>query len=112
MAKKKDLHPNEGYFQYIDPVLGLIDIPQPKDVALEKKKKDKQPKVYKTKHLFRYTGCLFQFGKLVASNFDASTYAVSEKQARNNILFQAKKFLNLVPSAKVELEHDYLELIN
>ena len=74
-------------------------------------KKDK-PKVYKTKHLFRYTGGLFQFGKLVASHFEASTYAVSEKQARNNILFQAKKHLNLVPSARVELEHDWLELLN
>lgn len=44
----------------------------------------------KEKKLYTYNGGVLSFGKIVTNNYKAQTYAVSEKQAANNILFQFK----------------------
>lgn len=57
----------------------------------------------KAKQLFCYQGGVTSFGKEVCRNWRAATYATSEKQAISNLLFQARRALNLAPNAKLEL---------
>lgn len=51
------------------------------------------------KDVYTYSGPVKHWNKTVISNFDATTQAVSEKQAINNFLYQVKKRLNLSVSA-------------
>ena len=50
-----------------------------------------------------YDGPIMVFDKCVASEWKAATTAVSEKQARNNLTYQAKQYLGKVTSARVTL---------
>lgn len=47
---------------------------------------------------YSYCGDVYQYGKVVLHKFKATTFAVSEAKAKQNILFQAKNKLNLKPS--------------
>ncbi len=52
---------------------------------------------------YTYEGAISQFGRIAVSNWKALTYAISEKQARSNFQFQAKRLLSLAPQSKIEL---------
>ena len=55
-------------------------------------KEEKEPP---EKSIYTYSGPVKHWDKTVISNFNATTQAVSEKQAINNFLYQVKKRLNL-----------------
>ena len=48
---------------------------------------------------YSFKGTVSHFGKVVINNFCTETMAISQAKATSNILCQAKKTLNLVPSA-------------
>lgn len=50
-----------------------------------------------------YDGPVMEFETCVASRWQASTYAVSEKKARSNLAYQYKKRNNRIPGAKITL---------
>lgn len=53
---------------------------------------------------YTFCGSILRFGRPVKTNWRTTTVAASEKQARNNLKFRAKKMLKLGASAAVELE--------
>lgn len=55
------------------------------------------------KKVYEFYGSVMLFGKEVRRNWRAQTIAISEKQAINNLLFQARKLLKLGPRTKLEL---------
>lgn len=52
---------------------------------------------------YSYDGPVMAFGICVTNHWEASTYAVSEDKARNNLAYQYKKQTNKVPSTKISL---------
>lgn len=52
---------------------------------------------------YLYDGPIMVFDTCVASSWKAATTAVSEKQARNNLTYQAKRYLNKAPATRVTL---------
>ena len=52
---------------------------------------------------YRYDGPVMEFGRCVASHWEASTYAPSESKARSNLAYQYKKKHNKIASAKITL---------
>lgn len=54
-------------------------------------------------NLFSYNGPVMVFDTCVASNWKASTFAVTEQKARSNLAYQYKKKNNKVPNTKVTL---------
>lgn len=50
-----------------------------------------------------YNGPVTTFGRCIANNWKAETYAVSPDKAKSNFIFQFKKQNNLVKSSKIEL---------
>lgn len=44
-----------------------------------------------------------EFGTCIMSRWQGSTYAVSEKKARNNLAYQFKKHNNRISGAKISL---------
>lgn len=57
----------------------------------------------KEKVRYNYEGSVLLFDREVASKWKGSTMAVSEKQARNNLAFQAKRMLDIPPRSPVSL---------
>ena len=94
MPRKKNSK-NDGYdyFQLMSKE-GLIDIPHHKKV--EKDYEPKKPDAPK-KLRYRYVGAVYRFDKLVIENADLVTYAVSEEQAINNVLFRVKAQMGYPP---------------
>lgn len=52
---------------------------------------------------YSYDGPVMEFDRCVSSNWKGSTYAVSEKKARSNLVYQFKKQNNRIPSTKITL---------
>lgn len=52
---------------------------------------------------YKYEGPVMNFDICAASNWQASTYAVSENKARSNFAYQYKKLNNLAANAKITL---------
>ena len=53
---------------------------------------------------YSYSGPVLEYGKLVSDNFEAATYAPSEKKARSNMAYQYKKLTGrLARSTKIVL---------
>lgn len=52
---------------------------------------------------YYYNGPVMEFGRCVASNWKASTLAVSEKKARSNLVFRYKRENGKAPTAKISL---------
>lgn len=52
---------------------------------------------------YTYDGPVMEFGTCIVNRWKGSTYAVSEKKARNNLTYQFKKRNNRVPGAKITL---------
>lgn len=50
-----------------------------------------------------YQGPIVLFGRCVANNWKAETFAESEKKARSNLAYQAKKACNISANSKVTL---------
>lgn len=53
--------------------------------------------------LWRYSGPIAVFGKVIEVRYSAETYAISEKKARSNIAYQYKRDRNLNVSSNVAL---------
>lgn len=47
---------------------------------------------------FTFKGSVYQFGKYIC-NWQGETFARSEAEARNNLLYQFKKKMGVIPSA-------------
>ena len=56
-----------------------------------------------TMNKYSYDGPVMEFDTCVAARWKASTYAVSEKKARNNLTYQFKKESNRIPNTKITL---------
>lgn len=67
-------------------------------------------KVNDGKALFEYDGSFFHFG-VVQGRGKFHTYAVSFKQARNNILYQYKKEYGYKPTFKLDLDMTKLHAV-
>lgn len=55
------------------------------------------------KRLYSYDGPVYEFGTCAIGRWQASTYATSEAQAKNNMAYQYKKKFGMYPNAKVTL---------
>ena len=63
-------------------------------------------------HRCYYEGDVMEFGKVILKDFKMETIAVSMAAARRNFLMQAKQYLGLLPSAKIELPGDIYEEVS
>lgn len=52
---------------------------------------------------YSYSGPVEEFGRCIANNWSSTTYAVSEKKARCNLVYQFKKQNNKEPYTKINL---------
>lgn len=59
--------------------------------------------MYEPNHKYVYDGPVMFFDKLVADHWKGETMAPSEKKARSNLSYQAKKQLNLIAGTNVKL---------
>lgn len=55
------------------------------------------------KRCYVYDGPVLRFGTIMVSKWHGSTFAVSEKQAANNLVYQFKRQVGLIPATKVSL---------
>lgn len=53
--------------------------------------------------LFSYEGPVMEFNRCIANKWSGSTYASTEKKARNNLAYQFKKEYERSPNAKITL---------
>lgn len=54
-------------------------------------------------HEYYYSGPVMEFDKCITDRWTSSTYAVSEKKARSNLIFQFKKQTGRSPNSKISL---------
>ena len=52
---------------------------------------------------FSYKGPVLEFEKCIADRWEGQTYAVSEKKARSNLIYQFKKQTGRSPQSKITL---------
>lgn len=52
---------------------------------------------------YSYDGPVMEFDTCVARRWKASTYAVSEKKARSNLIYRFKKENNRLPNMRITL---------
>lgn len=52
---------------------------------------------------YSYNGPVMEFERCIANNWQASTYAVSEKKARSNLVFRFKKEHGKQAGSKISL---------
>ena len=52
---------------------------------------------------YLYDGPVMEFGTCVSNRWQGTTYAVSERKARSNLVYQFKKKNNRVPGATITL---------
>lgn len=69
------------------------------DPEPEEKKEKKQRTYRKPLVRYKYSGPVSYWGKCIAHCYTAETEAVSEAQARNNILYQLKTEMGYLPNA-------------
>lgn len=55
---------------------------------------------------YSYEGPVLEFGRVIANNWRATTFAPSEKKARSNLTYQFKKQFNKAPATKITLAGD------
>ena len=53
--------------------------------------------------MYSYEGPVMEFNRCIANKWSGSTYAVTEKKARNNLAYQFKKEYERSPNAKITL---------
>ena len=54
-------------------------------------------------NLYKYSGPVIEFDRCIANAWIGSTYAVSEKKARSNLIYQFKKSTNRVSNTKISM---------
>lgn len=54
-------------------------------------------------NLYLYEGPVMEFETCIVNGWKASTYAVSERKARSNLMYQFKKRNNKLPGTKILL---------
>lgn len=59
---------------------------------------------------YRFRGAIILFDTLIANNWFGETVAISEKKAMSNLLYQAKNKMGYLPSAKLRLDGQLLEV--
>ena len=59
--------------------------------------------MYDDYHKYTYEGPVVVFGTCVASNWKGETMDPSEKKAKSNLAYQAKKQMNVIAGSKVTL---------
>ena len=64
-----------------------------------------------TNHKYSYDGPVMFFDKLVADHWKGETIAPSEKKARCNLSYQAKKQMQLIAGTKVTLPGE-IKMVN
>ena len=52
---------------------------------------------------YEYVGPVEEFGRCVAHNWTATTYAPSERKARSNFIFQFNQANGKIPTTKITL---------
>ena len=52
---------------------------------------------------YSYDGIVKEFGTIISNRWCGSTYAVSEKKARSNLVYQYKKEHGKTPGTKIAL---------
>lgn len=52
---------------------------------------------------YLYDGPVMMFDRCIADHWQGCTYAVSEKKAKSNLIYQFKKSNNRMPNTKVSL---------
>lgn len=52
---------------------------------------------------YYYKGPVMEFERCIIREWESTTYAVSEKKAKNNLTFQAKHFFNKPVTSKISL---------
>ena len=53
--------------------------------------------------LYSYDGPVFEFERIIANHWKASTYAETEAKARTNLAYQYKKQHGKVPRSKISV---------
>ena len=53
--------------------------------------------------LYSYDGPVLEFDRIIATRWNASTYAESEKKARCNLAYQFKKQYGRVPRSRISV---------
>ena len=53
--------------------------------------------------MYSYDGPVMEFNRCIANKWPGSTYAATEKKARNNLAYQFKKEYERSPNAKITL---------
>lgn len=54
-------------------------------------------------NLYSYDGPVKEFDDIISSRWQATTYAVSEKKARSNLVYRYKKEHKKTPNAMIKL---------
>lgn len=62
------------------------------------------------KHLYSYDGPVMEFNRCIANHWVGSTYAESEKKARNNLAYQFKKLTGRVARTVITLPGKIVEV--
>ena len=52
---------------------------------------------------YKYDGPVMAFNDCIATRWQGSTYAASEKKARSNLIYQFKQKNNRIPGTKITL---------
>ena len=52
---------------------------------------------------YDYNGPVMEFNRCISDNWRGTTYAISEKKARSNLIYQFKKQNNRVATARISL---------
>lgn len=61
-----------------------------------------------TKTLYRYSGPVMQFDRLVCSKWTAETYASTRAKAKSNLCYRFKKEAGLAASSRCSIVDKYL----
>ena len=56
-----------------------------------------------TRKIYNYVGPVMRFDRCIENNWNASTYACSERQALNNLKYRYRKTHNLARNSDVSL---------
>lgn len=59
---------------------------------------------------YQFRGAVMLFDNLITNNWFGETFAISEKKAMSNLLYQAKNKMGYLPSAKLRLDGQLLEV--
>lgn len=54
-------------------------------------------------HLYSYDGPVKEFDDIISNRWQATTYAISEKKARSNLVYRYKREHGKTPSALIKL---------